>query len=523
MNEGHINALPVGSSLDNLIIGKVIGRGGFGITYQARESGTSDVFAVKELFPEGMVVREVNTRMVTARSEEDLLDLEYTRNRFINEAQVLSTVNHPAVVKVHRLFKANGTFYIVMDYIEGEDLNKTLKKHGGKIKNKAELVTIFLPVMHGLGVLHARGLVHKDVKPANIMLPSSGSGILLDFGSVSRIQSKTITINQAVSPGYSPVEQYSSQSVQEAYTDIYSLAASMARCITGVIPPDACERLRLDTLEPLASNARYVQRFGSDFLTAIDMALKLNSKDRPQSITQWIAELGFEVTNSEASEGVNKTCVIGRSPESDLVVADTSISRKHAELSSDHAGQIYITDLGSANGTRVNHSDFRIPKSHLLKETDLVYLCENYPLPGSVLAKFYRDWKDSGGRLRISMTLAELKGFPVRDIYIGPSTDSDFRLTEHRSGEVRIFHDGGWMLQGIEGRVKVDGRIVGLGSVALNAFTMIKVGDFTFSLTSTSQRMIVARYCAMVLAEAPSGWLKRLIDSISSAMIGAAR
>jgi serine/threonine protein kinase len=520
MNEEYINALPVGSPLDSLILGKVLGQGGFGITYQAKDSGGSAVYAVKELFPDGMVVREGNTQAVTANSSGDQLDWDDTCKRFINEAQVLATVNHPAVVKVHRLLKANGTFYMVMDYIEGGDLSDILKQGGGKIKDKAELVSIFLPVMQGLHVLHSRGLVHKDVKPANIMVPSSRSGILLDFGSVSRVHSKTITIEQAVSSGYSPLEQYSSQSKQGAYTDIYSLAASMVRCITGVTPPDACDRMRSDTLEPLAANAQYVQRFGVDFLKAIDLGLKLNSKDRPQSITQWIVELGIEEAGPEASEGADITCVIGRSQESDLVVADTSISRKHAKLSSDHAGQVYITDLGSANGTRVNHPDSRIPKSHLLKETDLVYLCENYPLPGSVLAKFYRDWEGSRGRLKMGMTLAEVKDFPAQDIYIGPSAAADLRLPENAVDEVRIFHDGGWMLQGSEGRVKVDGCIVGLGSVALNAFTMIDVGGFVFSLTSTSQRMIVARHCAIVLAATPVGWLKQLIDSISHAMIG---
>ncbi|MCP5536127.1 MAG: protein kinase [Akkermansiaceae bacterium] len=516
MNECHVNALPAGTRLDNLIIGKVLGHGGFGITYQVRDSGTSEVYAVKELFPEGMVVREGDTRTVSARSAADEPDIELTRKQFVNEAQVLSAVNHPAVVKVHRLLKANGTFYMVMDYIEGRDLDTVLKQRGGKIKTQAELLSVFLPVMNGLGVLHSRGLVHKDVKPANIMIATSGRSILLDFGSVSRVQNKTVTVEQAVSAGYSPIEQYSSQSKQGAYTDIYSLAASMMQCITGEKPPSACDRISSDNLMPLVAHVDYVETFGAVFLRSIDRALQISAKDRPQSITQWISEMGVDGHVALESSAVSRTrFVIGRSRESDLVINDSSTSRSHAELSSDHVGRIYITDLGSANGTRVNHPDSGITEPHLLKDTDLVYLCENYPVPGSILQKYYRDWQQSGGRLKIGMTMAEVKVFSLRDIHIGPGTEADLPLPENAMGKVHLFYDRGWKLQIIEEPVKVDGRSIGLGIVDLNAFAMIDVGGFEFTLSSTSQQLIVARHCAIVLAGSQLGWMRSCMGGMS--------
>lgn len=520
MNEGHINALPAGTRLDNFIIGKVLGHGGFGITYHVQDAETSEVYAMKELFPEGMVVREGNAGEVTARSASDESDLEVTRSRFINEAQVLSSVSHPSVVKVHRLLKANGTFYMVMDYIEGRDLDVALKQHGGKVKAKAELVSIFLPVMHGLDVLHLRGLVHKDVKPANIMVSTSGRPILLDFGSVSRVQSKTVTIDQAVSSGYSPFEQYSTQSTQGPYTDIYSLAASMVRCITGVRPPDACDRMSDDSLVPLVANAGYVQKFGVGFLRAIDRALKMNPKDRPQSVAEWISEMGLaNCAISGTSEETRQTYVIGRSQESDVVINDSSTSKNHAELSSDHMGQVYITDLGSANGTRINHPDSKITEPYVLKETDLVYLCDNYPVPGSVLIKYYGEWRETRGQLKIGLTLAEVKVFPLQEVHIGASSEADLYLPENTGGKVCVFYDRGWTLQVIEGPVKVDGSMLGLVTVALGALSIIEVGGYEFSVTSTSQRIIVARHCVIVLSGGANGWLKSCMGILNKIMI----
>jgi len=518
MSDDLANALPAGARLGNLVIVKVLGHGGFGITYQAQDSTTSTIYAVKEWFPDGMVIREGDTRTVSARSGsvEDQGDLEITRKQFINEAQVLSTVSHPAVVKVHRLLKANGTYYMVMDFIEGGDLAEALKQCGGRINSQAELLAVFLPVMHGLNVLHSRGLVHKDVKPANIMVSTSGKPILLDFGSVSRAMCKTVTIEQAVSSGYSPIEQYSSQSKQGAYTDIYSLAASMRQCITGEKPPNSCDRMSSDKLEPLAVNAEYVKKFGAVFLSSIDHALNIRAKDRPQSISGWISEMGMDEHDLLAStEASRTTFVIGRAKTCDVMINDTSISRSHAELSSDHTGKVHITDLGSANGTSINHPDSRIGKPHVLEETDLVYLCENYPVPGSVLRKYYRDWQESSGRLKLSMTLAEVRSFPLQQIHIGPSAQADLPLPRESQGQVCIFYDGGWKLQTVEGGVRVDGRPVGIGVVALNAFSIIAVGGYEFSLTSTSQRMLVARHCAMVLAENSLGPMPIVLGGIS--------
>lgn len=287
MSEKYRNALPQGTIVDTYQIEEVLGVGGFGVAYLAYELNLNKTYAIKELMPDGIAVRQVGDTKVLARSHNDEDDFDNTRKYFIREAKVLASINHPAVVGVHRLFEANGTCYMVMDYVEGCTLTEHLKQYGGKIRGLNEFESIFYPVMDGMSVLHAKGLVHRDIKPGNIMVTPEGLPILLDFGAVCSAQSKTVTVTQMLSAGYSPFEQYTSKAKQGPYTDIYSLGATMARCITGQKPDDASDRMYEDGYKPLAENNDYLEVYGKIILKAVDQALLMDAKKRPQTVRDW--------------------------------------------------------------------------------------------------------------------------------------------------------------------------------------------------------------------------------------------
>jgi serine/threonine protein kinase/formylglycine-generating enzyme required for sulfatase activity len=288
MSEEYRNALAEGFTIDTYRIERVLGAGGFGITYLVSELNLGKLFAMKELLPDGIAIRRTgDTSHVEAKSQSSEGDFQATRKYFISEARILAGMDHPAVVSVHRLMEANGTCYMVMDYIEGDTLGDYLKKRGGRFSGLDEFQQIFYPLMSGLDVLHAQGIIHRDIKPGNIMVRPDGSPVLLDFGAATQTQSQTMTITQMLSAGYSPFEQYTSRAKQGPYTDIYALGATMLKCITGKKPDDASDRVYGDRYQSLAEDEAYTSVYGMPLLAAIDEALKMEAELRPQTVDAW--------------------------------------------------------------------------------------------------------------------------------------------------------------------------------------------------------------------------------------------
>lgn len=309
MSDEYRNALPEGTVIDTYQIVRVLGVGGFGITYLVRELNLDKLFAIKELLPDGIAMRRTgDTSYVEAKSRSAEDDFEATRKYFISEARILAKMNHPAVVSVQRLMEANGTCYMVMDYVEGDTLGDYLKKRGGKFQSKAEFEQIFYPLMDGLEVLHGQEIIHRDIKPGNIMVQPDGSPVLLDFGAATQTQSKTMTITQMLSAGYSPFEQYTSRAHQGPYTDIYALGATMVKCITGEKPDDASDRVYGDTYQQLVENETYVSAYGMPLLAAVDEALKMDYKERPETVAGW-----RRMMDTELLEQLGQLAVEGRS------------------------------------------------------------------------------------------------------------------------------------------------------------------------------------------------------------------
>jgi len=293
----HALALPAGYRLSEYEILRVLGVGGFGITYAARETTLGRVVAVKELLPESIATR-VGGSTVTPMGPGKKDDWDWARERFYEEATTLAQFSHPSIVGIQRLVEANGTVYVVMDYIEGESFGQKLQA-SGKIASQTALMDIMEPLLGGVAEVHSHGLLHRDIKPDNIIIPPRGPAVLIDFGSARKtISQKTMTMTSIVSHGYSPIEQYQTKGRMGPWTDIYSLGAVMYRAITGDKPPTAADRALEDGYECLGP--LNIAGYDRKFLSAVDWALKPAPQDRPQSIEAWGKAFFAEaVTESE--------------------------------------------------------------------------------------------------------------------------------------------------------------------------------------------------------------------------------
>ena len=284
----HKQALPYGSILHDYRLDRVLGAGGFGITYLGEHPNLGSV-AIKEYLPNELAVR--HGRAVQPKSVADREDFDWGLDRFLNEARTLARFRHRNIVRVRDCFKANDTAYIVMDYEDVLPLDALLRRHG--TLTEAQLHRVLLPLVDGLAQVHAAGFLHRDIKPSNIFVRRSDeSPVLLDFGSARQAfgrRSKSMTA--IASAGYAPPEQYESNGPQGAWTDIYALSALCYRAIMGNVPMEALSRqrqllrTRTDPLPKLA-DAR-ASGYSSAFLEAVDWGLRVVETERPQDLEEW--------------------------------------------------------------------------------------------------------------------------------------------------------------------------------------------------------------------------------------------
>ena len=289
--QDHKQALPAGYRLRTYRVVRVLGAGGFGVTYLCEHAGLGVRVAVKEYLPNEIAVRD--GAAVHPKSAGDREGFEWGLSRFLDEARALARFEHPNVVRVRDCFEANRTAYIVMDYEDGESLSRLLQRW--RTLTEAQLKRVVLPVADGLRHVHAAGFLHRDVKPSNIFVRRSGeSPVLLDFGSARQaLGRKSRSMTAVASAGYSPPEQYESRGDQGAWTDIYALSALCHRAITGKAPVEAPRR----TGELLRSRADPQPRlapspaagYSPGFLEAVDWGLRLVETERPQSLDDWLA------------------------------------------------------------------------------------------------------------------------------------------------------------------------------------------------------------------------------------------
>lgn len=291
--QAYPDALPKGYPLHWYVLDDVLGQGGFGITYRARDSNLDRTVAIKEYLPVETATR-LPDATVSARTRSQAERYTAGLEGFLREARTLARFNHRNIVRVHSVFQHNNTAYMVMEYEAGETLAMLLGRRG--TLTEAELTRMLLPIMDGLALVHDAGFIHRDIKPENIMLRPDGSAVLLDFGSARASMGRAGTMTILVAPGYAPYEQYyAGADSQGPWTDIYALAATCYRATTGEAPLDAIARSKgvLGSTRELLAPAVVVAagRYSGRLLNAIDHALAFAEKDRPQSLKEWRAEL----------------------------------------------------------------------------------------------------------------------------------------------------------------------------------------------------------------------------------------
>jgi serine/threonine protein kinase len=275
------------------VLERVLGQGGFGITYLARDTNLDQPVAIKEYLPVDVATRREDGT-VRPRTTEYGERYRGGLERFIREARTLARFDHPNIVRVHSVFEFNDTAYMVMRFEEGETLAALLERR--HVLSESELMRVLLPIADGLELVHKAGFIHRDIKPDNILIRADGSSVLLDFGSARQALGHTRTVTILVAPGYAPFEQYySGVESQGPWTDIYGLGATCYRAIAGRPPLDAIARSKgiLGSTKEilLPAHVAGAGRYSENLLRAIDHALEFAEADRPQTLADWKKEL----------------------------------------------------------------------------------------------------------------------------------------------------------------------------------------------------------------------------------------
>jgi serine/threonine protein kinase len=271
-------------------IDKVLGQGGFGITYLAHDRNLDRAVAIKEYLPTSFAYRHADQTVKPITSDHGE-NFSWGLNSFLKEAQTLARFSHPNIVRVQSVFEENSTAYMVMEYEHGQDLS-TIYKQSDRLEQPF-FEQIFFPIMDGLKEIHKFDFIHRDIKPANIYIREDGTPVLIDFGSARQTtKQQTSEMTALISQGYTPLEQYSpNYGDQGPWTDIYALAATIYEGIVGRKPDESLSRSaclmrsKPDLLAQL--DASVYPGCSQRFLNAVFAGLKLEPEGRPQSLEDW--------------------------------------------------------------------------------------------------------------------------------------------------------------------------------------------------------------------------------------------
>lgn len=326
------------------LVGAALGEGGFGITYIGRDLTLDIKVAIKEYYPNGYVNRSNTVSPdVTCSTTSNRKDFFNSgREKFLKEARILAKFSgEPGVVDVRDFFEENNTAYIVMEYLDGQDLKEYLKENG--TMSAEQTIKMLMPLMKALIKIHGQGLIHRDISPDNIRLVGENVK-LMDFGAardVSANANKSLSV--MLKPGYAPEEQYRSKGVQGPWTDVYALCATIYKCITGITPDDSTQRVFSDELKtPTALGIT----INETLELALMKGLSVLQKDRYQSIDELIN--GFKGINKTINSD-EKTVYQGRE-----VTEDDTETRYLNEDSEDETATQYLSENEDDSVTQAN-------------------------------------------------------------------------------------------------------------------------------------------------------------------------
>ena len=353
------NLLKPGTILHNqYLVGNVIGEGGFGITYVGLDLSLDMKIAIKEFYPAGFANRN-NTvsNNVTLNYENEG---EYFRTgveRFLREAKSIAKFhNEKGIVDVRAFFEENDTAYIIMEYLEGENLSQKLKRDG---KFEAEdIFTMFLPMMNTLDKMHQENIIHRDITPDNIRILPDNTLMLMDFGSAryyTGMEKKTMSVQ--FKPGYAPIEQYNKNGDQGPWTDVYGLCATIYKCVTGVTPVDSYERGQNDTLQKPSELGVHIHE---SLENIIMYGMAIRPENRCQSMSELLKITADAINSLNASAGSAPAAAVG-------IYSANAADDEYKTMFADRTyGDSYVNNSGSEkvpdndnNGSAYNQNVYK--------------------------------------------------------------------------------------------------------------------------------------------------------------------
>jgi serine/threonine protein kinase len=273
--------LPNGYQLLHYTIEKPLSSGGFSIVYLARDDMGTPV-AIKEYLPSALVLRNDNDGAeVRVNSDENLAVFRHGLKCFFEEGRALATISHANIVRVENFFRANETVYMVMQYVRGRTLQFHIQRHRQEF-SESFIRRMFTHLLNGLREVHAKKLLHLDIKPANIYITMEGKPVLLDFGAARQaLTADAPRLKPMYTAGYAAPEQYRSIENMGPWSDIYAVGATMYTCICGAHPQAASDRMTDDKVTSLKQLSD--KRYSDDLLEIVDWCLRLDHLARPQS------------------------------------------------------------------------------------------------------------------------------------------------------------------------------------------------------------------------------------------------
>ncbi|MCB1521317.1 MAG: serine/threonine protein kinase, partial [Hyphomicrobiaceae bacterium] len=349
-----------------------LGSGGFANTYLALDLTLGREVAIKEYFPSELAIR-ANTEKVEVKSKAQEAQFQWALRRFVREAKTLAKFRHPSVVRVFRVFNANDTAYIVLEFVRGSNMETWLKGLGRR-PTQDELDVLLSSLLDALEVVHSAGILHRDIKPANIYIRAADqTPVLLDFGAARYASGDYAGTTAAiVSKGYSPHEAYATDSrLQGPWTDIYGLAATVYRALTGSAPLESTTRVLEDNCIPAVSIPGITGEYREDFLRAIDDGLRVMPRDRPQSIGEWRQRLMPDSSTNPRVLDANgdPTTIQEWRPISDLQSDAPTMDRPWSGSRGSSGGAAPSSGAKQSGGSSpsrgavVGHSRVQMPKS----------------------------------------------------------------------------------------------------------------------------------------------------------------
>ena len=317
MQNCSVRVLRPGTILNGqYLVGKVLGEGGFGITYLAFDLNIKFPVAIKEYFPSGLAVRDGKSAQDNSSSDR-ILPFSGEKSTFFTcgmesfteeGKKLMRFREHDGIVKVNKLFYENGTAYMVMEYIQGKSLKQYLREKELPLSEK-ETLEIMMPVLQILEKVHEAGMIHRDISPDNIMLGENGKVYLIDFGAARMITgAETRSLEVILKPGYTPFEQYYSRGEMGPWTDIYAVCATMYRMMSGQVPQESAARVDEDRIKPLSvlADEKKIPAISDKISKAIEKGMSVPWEKRYGSISELLEELNGNKMAIQLEQGKKK-------------------------------------------------------------------------------------------------------------------------------------------------------------------------------------------------------------------------